>query len=187
MLLHKYFVSGLTIALTVPVFVVVTKIDMSPANVLQDTLRMLQKLLKSPGCRKIPMMVTNEDDVVTAASNFTSARVCPIFQLSSVTGQNMDLLHKFLNLLSSRHEMHESEPAEFQIDETYSVPGVGTVVSGTVLRGVIKLNDTVMLGPDALGHFQAIAIKSIHRKRMPVSIVRGGQAASFALRKVTVT
>ena len=43
--------------------------------------------------------------------------------------------------------------------------GVGTVVSGTLLRGMIKLNDTLMMGPDALGHFQPIAIKSIHRKR----------------------
>ena len=43
--------------------------------------------------------------------------------------------------------------------------GVGTVVSGTLLRGTIKLNDTLMMGPDALGHFHPIAIKSIHRKR----------------------
>lgn len=59
----------------------------------------------------------------------------------------MDLLHKFLNLLSSRYEAHENEPAEFIMDETYSVPGVGTVVSGTVLKGIIRLNDTLMLGP----------------------------------------
>ncbi|OQV25802.1 GTP-binding protein 1 [Hypsibius exemplaris] len=175
---------GLTLALSVPVFVVVTKIDMCPANVLQDTLRMIQKLLKSPGSRKIPMMIGSADDVVTAASNFTSSRICPIFQMSSVTGANMELLQSFLNLLSSRHEAHENEPAEFMMDETYSVPGVGTVVSGTVLKGVIRLNDTMMLGPDSLGHFQAIAIRSIHRKRMPVSIVRGGQAASFALKKI---
>ena len=52
-----------------------------------------------------------------------------------------------------------------QIDDTYSVPGVGTVVSGTNLKGTIKLNDLLLLGPDPLGHFQSIAIKSIHRKR----------------------
>ena len=46
-----------------------------------------------------------------------------------------------------------------------ALTGVGTVVSGTNLRGTIRVNDTVMLGPDALGHFQPIAIKSIHRKR----------------------
>jgi GTPase len=66
----------------------------------------------------------------------------------------------------------------------YSVPGVGTVVSGTTLRGTIRLNDTLLLGPDPVGQFIPIAIKSIHRKRMPVKEVRGGQTASFALKKV---
>lgn len=67
-----------------------------------------------------------------------------------------------------------------------SLQGVGTVVSGTTLRGLIKLNDTLLLGPDPLGNFLSIAVKSIHRKRMPVKEVRGGQTASFALKKVSV-
>lgn len=58
------------------------------------------------------------------------------------------------------------------------------MVSGTTLKGVIRLNDTLMLGPDPLGHFQQIAVKSIHRKRMAVKEVRAGQTASFALKKV---
>lgn len=62
---------------------------------------------------------------------------------------------------------------------------MGTVVSGTTLRGLIKLNDTLLLGPDPLGNFLSIAVKSIHRKRMPVKEVRGGQTASFALKKVS--
>jgi len=44
---------GLALALNVPVFVVITKIDMCPPNVFQETLKILQKILKSPGCRKI--------------------------------------------------------------------------------------------------------------------------------------
>ncbi|XP_014680921.1 PREDICTED: GTP-binding protein 1-like isoform X2 [Priapulus caudatus] len=175
---------GLALALNVPVFVVVTKIDMCPVNVLQDTLKLLQRILKSPGCRKIPVMVQNTDDVVVMATNFSSERVCPIFQLSNVTGENLPLLKMFLNLLSARMSFDEGELAEFQIDDTYSVPGVGTVVSGTTLKGVIKLNDTLLLGPDALGHFQPIVIKSIHRKRMPVRCVRGGQTASFSLKRI---
>lgn len=66
----------------------------------------------------------------------------------------------------------------------FSPQGVGTVVSGTTLRGLIRLNDTLLLGPDPLGSFLSIAVKSIHRKRMPVKEVRGGQTASFALKKV---
>ncbi|XP_017263870.1 GTP binding protein 1, like isoform X2 [Kryptolebias marmoratus] len=175
---------GLALALNVPVFVVVTKIDMCPANILQETLKLLQRLLKSPGCRKIPVLVQNKDDVVVTASNFNSERMCPIFQISNVTGENMDLLKMFLNLLSPRTTYNNDEPAEFQIDDTYSVPGVGTVVSGTTLRGLIRLNDTLLLGPDPLGVFIPITVKSIHRKRMPVKEVHGGQTASFALKKI---
>jgi GTPase len=65
---------GLALALSVPVFVVVTKIDMCPPNVLQDTLRLLVRVLKSPGCRKVPVMVKNPDDVITTATNFVSER-----------------------------------------------------------------------------------------------------------------
>merc|ERR1711936_161889 len=175
---------GLALALSVPVFVVVTKIDMCPPNVLQETLKLLVRILRSPGCRKFPVLVKSADDVILAATKFVSERLCPIFQVSNVTGENLDLLKMFMNLLSSRSPNTDDKPAEFQIDDTYSVPGVGTVVSGTLLRGMIKLNDTLMMGPDALGHFHPIAIKSIHRKRMPVSEVRSGQTASFALKKI---
>lgn len=34
----------------------------------------------------------------------------------------MDLLKMFLNLLSSRTCYRDDQPAEFQIDDTYSVP-----------------------------------------------------------------
>ncbi|BFZ03628.1 hypothetical protein BsWGS_06667 [Bradybaena similaris] len=175
---------GLSLALNVPVFVVVTKIDMCPPNVLQETLKLLTRILKSPGCRKIPVLVQNIDDVVVTATNFTSERMCPVFQVSNVTGENLNLLKMFLNLLSTRVRCDASEPAEFQIDDTFSVPGVGTVVSGTLLQGQIKLNDTLLLGPDALGQFQPVPIRSIHRKRMPVREVRGGQTASFSLKKI---
>lgn len=175
---------GLALALSVPVFVVVTKIDMCPPNVLQDNLKLLIRILKSSGCRKVPVMVKTKDDVIVSATNFVSQRLCPIFQVSNVTGENLELLTMFLNLLKTRMPSQDDKPAEFQIDDTYSVPGVGTVVSGTTLAGVIKLNDTLLLGPDPLGRFTPITVKSIHRKRMPVPEVRGGQTASFALKKI---
>lgn len=175
---------GLALALSVPVFVVVTKIDMCPPNVLQDNLKLLFKILKSQGCRKVPVMVKTADDVVLSATNFVSERLCPIFQVSNVTGENLDLLKMFLNLLTTRVTGLDNLLAEFQIDDTYSVPGVGTVISGTCLQGIIRLNDTLLLGPDPLGHFQPIAVKSIHRKRMNVVEVRGGQTASFSLKKI---
>ncbi|XP_050345245.1 GTP-binding protein 1 [Nymphalis io] len=175
---------GLALALAVPVFVVVTKIDMCPPNVLQDNLKLLIRILKSSGCRKVPVMVKTRDDVIVSATNFVSQRLCPIFQVSNVTGENLEMLTMFLNLLKTRMPSQDDKPAEFQIDDTYSVPGVGTVVSGTTLAGLIRLNDTLLLGPDPLGRFTPITVKSIHRKRMSVAEVRGGQTASFALKKI---
>lgn len=107
-----------------------------------------------------------------------------MFQVSNVTGENMDLLKLFLNLLIVRSRAYSAEPPEFQIDDTYAVPGVGTVVSGTCLRGTIRLNDTLLLGPDSSGQFAPVPVKSIHRKRMPVNEVGGGQTASFSLKKI---
>ncbi|KAF1379372.1 hypothetical protein PFLUV_G00175380 [Perca fluviatilis] len=89
---------GLALALNVPVFVVVTKIDMCPANILQETLKLLQRLLKSP-----------------AVAGRSLSWMCPIFQISNVTGENMDLLKMFLNLLSSRTSYRDDQPAEFQM------------------------------------------------------------------------
>ena len=48
--------------------------------------------------------------------------MCPIFQVSNVTGENLDLLKMFMNLLTTRIHYNEKEPAEFQIDDTFSVP-----------------------------------------------------------------
>jgi len=66
---------GLALALSVPVFVVVTKIDMCPPNVLQENLKLLIRILKSPGCRKVPVTVKTPDDVVISATNFVSERL----------------------------------------------------------------------------------------------------------------
>ena len=66
---------GYALALKVPVLVVVTKIDMCRKFMIEKTISQLEKILKSPGCRKIPVRVGSEDDAITAAQNFDSERL----------------------------------------------------------------------------------------------------------------
>lgn len=189
---------GLCLALSLPVFVVVSKVDSAPANVLQQTLATLQRLLRSSSCRRTPLLVRDINDVWLAADAIAHRRpLCPVFQLSSVTGHNMRFIKQFLSLLSpntaanvvattetpSRPPITLNSP-EFYIEETFSVPGVGTVVSGLCASGRIEPNDTLMLGPDRTGKFNPVQIKSIHRKRLPVTEVHGGHSAALALKKV---
>jgi hypothetical protein len=101
--------------------------------------------------------------------------LAPIFLTSSVTGQGLDLIRLFYSLLPQRHNWfeHTNEAAQFIIDETFGVPGVGTVVAGTVKRGVIAPNSTLLLGPDiGDGSFKPVTVKSVHYKRLPVGRVR---------------
>lgn len=130
-------------------------------------------------------ILITRDAVICCATNFTSERMCPIFPVSNVEGTNLDLLRMFLNLLPSRADPRLNDSAQFQVDEVFRVRGVGTVISGTCLAGFIRINDNLLLGPDFAGNFISVSIKSIHRKRLAVNYVRGGQTASFALKKIS--
>lgn len=178
---------GLAVALRVPVIVVLTKIDMCPPNVLQQTIVTLTSLLKMRSVRKVPFGVKNAADVLTAAKNIAgNDKFVPVFRLSSVSGMGLDLLRSFLNLLQPRIAWLSlvNNPPEVLIDETYFITGVGTVVAGTVSGGVIPVGSTMLLGPDANGAFRPVSIRSIHARKRPVKQVSAGQSAGFALKKI---
>ena len=65
---------GLALALKVPIFVVVTKIDLCRSCQVERTIKQLERILKSPGCKRVPYRVELEDDVITAAETFHSER-----------------------------------------------------------------------------------------------------------------
>uniref|UniRef100_A0A4D5RA46 GTP-binding protein 2 n=1 Tax=Scolopendra viridis TaxID=118503 RepID=A0A4D5RA46_SCOVI len=177
---------GLAMALEVPIFVVVSKIDVCPPHILQRTLGQLDAILKSPGCKKVPLHVQTEDDAITAASNLTSENITPLFTISNVTGQGLELLTKFLNVLPPSMNLKERERLmqelpEFQVDETFRVPDVGCVVGGLLTKGVIKEGDELTIGPTEDGQFVISVVQSIHRNRAPCRIVRAGQSATLAI------
>ena len=180
---------ALAVALQLPLIVVVTKLDSTPAGVMEGSLRGLQKALKSSSCRRVPVGVRSVADVLTAVHGLTSVqqRITPILQVSSVSGEGLDLLQLLLQLLPLPPRYRPEEAAEFQITETYSVPGVGTVVAGTLLSGSLSLGQTVYLGPldsSSVDLFASTQIKGIHRRRTPVQVAHAGQSASFALKKI---
>ena len=175
---------GIALALNVPVMVVVTKIDICPPQILQQTITQLTKILKSPGARKIPIFIKNREDCINTATQFVSQRICPIFQVSNVTGESLDLVREFLNILPHHGKYDIEAPFEFHVNDTFSVPFIGTVVSGVVKSGVVHAGDTVLVGPDSLGQFTTTTIRSIERKRIGVPACSAGQSASFALRRV---
>ncbi|EQK99147.1 hypothetical protein G6O67_001400 [Ophiocordyceps sinensis] len=175
---------GIALALNVPVMVVVTKIDICPPNILEETIAQITKIMRSPSARKVPTFIKNRDDCINTATQFVSHRICPVFQVSNVTGENLDLVRTFLNILPHHGRYNTDAPFEFHVNDTFSVPFSGTVVSGIVKSGVAHEGDSVLVGPDSLGRFTATVIRGIERKRIRVPTAKAGQSASFALKKV---
>eukprot|EP00095_Tigriopus_kingsejongensis_P000675 maker-scaffold340_size202118-snap-gene-1.21 protein:Tk00675 transcript:maker-scaffold340_size202118-snap-gene-1.21-mRNA-1 annotation:"gtp-binding protein 2" len=177
---------SMAVALEVPFFIMVTKVDMTPRAKLQSTLESLQTLLASVGSNRVPLVVNSTDDCITAAGNALKENVVPIFCVSAVTGTGLKLAKRFLHLLPpgagvKEQEKLEQDHPEFQIDEIFDVPGVGTVVGGFVTQGIITEGMTMNLGPMADGSFHPVEVASIKRNRTSCRLVRATQSAALAI------
>lgn len=178
---------GLAMALKVPIFIVISKVDLCTKSTVERTVRQLERILKQPGCNKVPMLVSTTDDAVTAAQKFAqSPSITPIFTLSCVSGESLDLLKVFFNILPPLSNSKEQEElmqqlTEFQIDEIYTVPDVGTVVGGTLYSGICREGEQLVVGPTDDGKFRELTVCSIQRNRSGCRVLRAGQAATLAL------
>jgi len=123
------------------------------------------------------------------ATSFVKERATPIFLLSNVTGAGLYPLKTFLNVLQPTQDGRYSvdQPLEISISDVFSVPFVGTCVSGVIVSGQCRTGDTVLLGPDGIGQWTTTTIKSIQRKRVNVGFAEAGQSVSFGLKRVRRT
>lgn len=92
-----------------------------------------------------------------------------------MTGEGIALVKAFLSKIPVHYnfvnedkeicednEFDNTVETEYVIDGVYNVTGVGVVVGGTITKGSIELNQTLMLGPDKKGNFKAITVKGMH-------------------------
>lgn len=174
---------AIVVALNVPFFIVITKIDLvQPTSTLQN----LESFLKQVGSRRVPLIIKSLDDVITAGANQLTENVVPIFCVSSVSGEGLELLLKFLHVLPpgisvKEKERLEQESPEFHIDENFKAGDVGQILGGLLTKGVITEGTKMQIGPMKDGSFQNVMIKSIHRNRVPCRMVRAGQSAAICL------
>ena len=176
---------SICLALKIPFFVVMTRIDICSDHVTTKTLDSIKKLSKANGIRKIPYIIRNEDDVIISSKNLKDNRIVPIFSVSNVTLEGISLIQKFLNLVSVRNnwEALSDKPAQCVIDSMYQVPGVGTVIAGLVNSGNICTGETMYFGPDSHGKFKTVQVKSIQMNGINKKQATTGKTAAFSLSK----
>ncbi len=127
------------------VVVVVTKIDLvDPAQVCQ-------------ACRRIHEQLEG-----------TIAAVAPIFPVSAATGENLHVLKLALHdELAAMPPRNPNAPVYMPIDRVFALPGLGTIVTGTLMQGSIDTSETLALEPGGEpAQIRSIEVFGSARKRV---------------------
>ena len=174
----------LCVTLGIPFSIAITKIDICKdrKNVLEKTIKQVNRLLKLPGLRKVPYKVSTKEDIILCSKNIHTKSIVPIFHVSNVTGEGIGKIKNFLNLVSKIPRKIEHNNIEYHVDTTFSVPGVGTVVGGQLTSGNIKVGDKLLLGPN-LGNYKEVQVKSIHCKKSSNAVCISWLLCLFRIKK----
>jgi len=102
----------------------------------------------------------------------------PLFKTSTVTGSGIAELCRFLIELPNQiPEVRSTSLFRLPVDRVFSVKGFGTVVTGTVLSGEIKVGEEVEIMPSG----QRAKIRSLQSHNQPLDSITRGQRAALNL------
>lgn len=150
-----------------------------------EHLHILQMLGVSAGCVVITktdlvdeeMLMVVEEDVKDLIKN-TFLRDCAILKISSVTGQGIDELKEFLSKQTFTKQIRSSDNLfRMFVDRIFSVSGFGSVVTGSVLSGYLKLEDKVYLLPAG----KELRVRRLEKHGKEVDEVIAGNRAAINL------
>jgi GTPase len=176
---------GLCVTLKIPFIIIITKIDIAPLNILEETITNINMIIKN-GIRKKPYMIKNRDDIFNAIKLMNSETIIPVMQISNVSNINLDLLKSFLNLLplKNTYSGKKYNPIQFNVDNTYSVVGHSTIVSGLLVSGTVKIGDNLYIGPFSDSSYKKIKVRTIHCKYRDIKEASAGSYICLSLKNI---
>ena len=123
------------------------------------------------------MLMIVEEDINELLKN-TFLQDCPVFKVSSKTGEGIGELRDYLSQLNLAGT-GGSEDGAFRmfIDRIFSVSGFGTVVTGSVLSGSLKVEDKIYLQPGE----KELRVKRLEKHGKEVQEVFAGNRAALNL------
>lgn len=176
----------LTLILKLPFIIVVTKMDLAPENVVENTIADVKMLINKykPNYKLVEMCSDN----VNTLRNFNPKvdNKVPMFKISNTNAFNLDILKQFLYSLYIYNPWKKlvTRSSYFTIEDVYMVNGVGLVVTGTQTSGIIKKGDKIMLGPIG-GNFVECLVKSIHNNfKESVDQLEAGCSGCFCVKSL---
>lgn len=108
----------------------------------------------------------------------------PVLAVSAATGEGLDGLRDLLFAAARTQPPHPQlhEGFRLAIDRAFSLGGVGTVVTGTVHAGRVRVGDELLLNPATRGKAR---VRSLHAQNRVVECAEAGQRCAVGLVGVT--
>lgn len=119
--------------------------------------------------------VTNDLANLLAGGPFENAPVVPV---SSATGHGLEELSGLIRESARRLGSRRADGAfRLAVDRSFTLAGIGTVVTGTVLSGAVETGDHILVSPSGL----SARIRSIHAQNRPAQAGRAGDRCALNL------
>lgn len=120
-----------------------------------DILRYLNVRATIVALTKIDVVPAEQRDearaAVEASLRGTIAEGAPVVAVSSVSGEGLDALRaEIARTLRSLSPRDPDAPVYLPVDRVFTLAGLGTVVTGTLMQGSIATGDAVLLSPSGI-------------------------------------
>ena len=123
-------------------------------------------------------MVTEE---VREATADTFLKDAPIIPVSSTKKTGIDkLIEQIDNLTAKVKNRDNTKSFRLPIDRVFTITGIGTIVTGTLVEGTININDNAMLYPGA----KMVKIRSLQVHDSKVDRASAGQRVAVNLSNI---
>ena len=167
-----------------PFVVVINKVDDCDEHRRDHVRNLVFETIKEIG--HVPLRITSEDDIPIICREIAHRVIVPVYEVSCVTGEGLDLLRETLVQLPSRIPNERIEkPAFAYIDKVYrGIRGTNIVITGTVQEGIFKPGQSILTGPDKDGRFMQGRIGSIEVFKKRVERVKAGDVFGFDLKRL---
>ena len=125
--------------------------------------------------------VTEEIEATLAGTGLEGAEILPV---SAITGAGINELIALLDRAQTEMLARKSDGAfRLFVDRVFTLAGHGTVVTGTVASGLVRVDDQVVISPSGL----TARVRSIHAQNRPVTAGSAGRRCALVLAGTGIT
>lgn len=132
-------------------------LDVRRIIVVASKIDLIETAQREDACRRIEQQLRG-----------TIAAGVPILPVSALSGENIDSLRRLLHReLAEMPPRNYAAPVYLPVDRVFTLPGLGTIVTGTLMQGTIETGDALKLEPGgALAQIRSIGVFGSVRNRV---------------------